>query len=92
MKIIVLLSVFSIICLWHSTESAPYISISSSSRSRSQKMVNGHLKTVYDYNVQKNISNISGKMLRTRLAEVKSDLMSPEDLQKWQNKMTNEEK
>ncbi|XP_017008491.2 accessory gland-specific peptide 26Ab [Drosophila takahashii] len=80
MKNIVLLCIFQFICLWQFTEAAPYINIQSSSRSKSQQMVGGFMRTIYDYKIQDNVNDASGQLVHRRQADFKSDLMSPNEV------------
>ncbi|XP_016927942.3 accessory gland-specific peptide 26Ab [Drosophila suzukii] len=80
MNYIALLCIFTYICLWQFTEAAPYISIESSSRSKSEKMVGGLMRTLYDLNVQDKVDDFTGQLVHRRQADFKSDFMSPEAL------------
>ncbi|EDV31926.2 uncharacterized protein Dana_GF14297 [Drosophila ananassae] len=63
--------------IWKMSEAAPYISVKSNSRSSSQKLINGHLRTLYAYNVEDDMNNFGGMMSHHRSASFNSDLMSP---------------
>ncbi|EDV57913.1 uncharacterized protein Dere_GG24278 [Drosophila erecta] len=82
MNYFVLLCIFSCICLLRFGDAAPYISVQSSSRSRSRKLIGGMLRTVYDYNVQDSVNDLSGQLVHTRNANFNSDVMSPDELKK----------
>ncbi|KAH8352445.1 hypothetical protein KR084_004183, partial [Drosophila pseudotakahashii] len=75
------------LCLWQFTEAAPFISIQSSSRSKSQQMVGGFMRTVYDYKIQDNVSDASGQLVHRRQADFKSDLMNPKELNHVRNQL-----
>ncbi|KAH8324854.1 hypothetical protein KR074_008529, partial [Drosophila pseudoananassae] len=62
---------------WIMSEAGPLVSIHSSSNSRTQKMINGHLRTVYAYNVEDDVKDIGGKMVHNRFANFNSEIMSP---------------
>ncbi|XP_037709642.1 accessory gland-specific peptide 26Ab [Drosophila subpulchrella] len=80
MNYIVLLCIFTYICLWQFTEAAPYMSIQSSSRTKSEKMVGGLMRTLYDVNIQDNVDDFTGQLVHRRQADFKSDFLNPEDL------------
>ncbi|XP_016963366.1 accessory gland-specific peptide 26Ab [Drosophila biarmipes] len=88
MNYIVLLCIFTYICLWQSTDAAPYLSIQSSARSRAEKMVGGVMRTVYDVNVKDDVNDLTGQLVHRRQAEFKSDLMDPEDIDKMQRQLS----
>ncbi|KAH8245700.1 hypothetical protein KR038_006371, partial [Drosophila bunnanda] len=65
------------LCLLHFGNAEPYISMRSSSRSSSQRMVNGQLKTVYDISSQQEANDLSGKMVHSRRYDFQSDFAPP---------------
>ncbi|XP_017115171.1 accessory gland-specific peptide 26Ab-like [Drosophila elegans] len=87
MNYIVLICIFTYICVWRFAEAAPFISIQSSSRTRSQKIMNGLLRTLYDYNIRDNVDDANGQLVHSRMADFKSDIMSPEEQQKIRDQM-----
>ncbi|XP_016981770.1 accessory gland-specific peptide 26Ab [Drosophila rhopaloa] len=87
MNYIVLICIFSYICLWRFTEAAPFISIQSSSRSKSNKMVGGYMRTVYDYKIQDNVNDSTGRLIHSRTADFKSDFLSPMEQQNIRNQL-----
>ncbi|XP_043652365.1 accessory gland-specific peptide 26Ab [Drosophila teissieri] len=87
MNYFVLLGIFSCICVWQLGDAAPYISVQSSSRSSSQKMMGGMLRTLYDYNVQDSVNDLSGQLVHTRNADFNSDVMSPNEVEKVRHQL-----
>ncbi|KAH8282856.1 hypothetical protein KR054_010363, partial [Drosophila jambulina] len=66
------------LCLLHFGNAAPFISIQSSSRSQSQQMVNGQLRTVYDVSSRNDADDRSGKLIHSRSYDFRSDFAPPE--------------
>ncbi|EDW88881.1 accessory gland-specific peptide 26Ab [Drosophila yakuba] len=87
MNYFVPLCIFFCICLWQLGDAAPYISVQSSSRSSSQKMMGGMLRTLYDYNVQDNVNDSSGQLVHTHKADFNSDVMSPHEVEKVRHQL-----
>ncbi|KAH8391406.1 hypothetical protein KR200_005424, partial [Drosophila serrata] len=65
------------LCLVHFGNADPFISLRSSSRSSSQQMVNGQLKTVYDVRTEQEANDLSGKMVHRRRYDFRSDFAAP---------------
>ncbi|XP_017099352.2 accessory gland-specific peptide 26Ab [Drosophila bipectinata] len=79
------------ICLsaffWRMSEAAPLVSIHSSSNSRTQKMINGKLRTI-TYNVEDDVKDIGGKMVHNRFANFNSEIMSPSEQKNLQQRLS----
>ncbi|XP_020806964.1 accessory gland-specific peptide 26Ab [Drosophila serrata] len=75
--ICLLVGIFSCLCLVHFGNADPFISLRSSSRSSSQQMVNGQLKTVYDVRTEQEANDLSGKMVHRRRYDFRSDFAAP---------------
>nr|CAB37293.1 Acp26Ab [Drosophila melanogaster] len=81
MNYFAVICIFSCICLWQFSDAAPFISVQSSSQSRSQKVMNGMLRTLYDYSVQDSVNDATGHLIHTHKADFNSDVMSPDEVE-----------
>ncbi|XP_015035274.2 accessory gland-specific peptide 26Ab [Drosophila pseudoobscura] len=70
-----LLCLFCTICLWRCGMADPQLRIRSISRSSSQQMIDGQLRTVRN-EVEDNLDTDNGLMVRTKKSKQKSDVMS----------------